>query len=252
MTENRIPTNLRTLLILEVLGNSDQPMTPTEINDHIGLPKQTVHRLCTTLIEEGYLKRAADSKRLLPSSRLALMGSGLLHASRHRIARHQVLMDVSKRVGETVNFVVPQTTGMRYLDRVETDWPFRVLLPVGTDVPFHSTASGKAFMSSMSLTARKAFVSCLNLKQYTGRTVTDATKLLAELKEVRSNGFALDQDEFMENMVAIAVPIYDTKNRFVAALACHGPRPRFDIEAAIASKDILTEAAERLKHALFS
>ncbi|MEO0910622.1 MAG: helix-turn-helix domain-containing protein, partial [Pseudomonadota bacterium] len=51
----RIPTNLRTLMILEVLGKSDKPMTPTEINAHIGLPKQTIHRLCNTLEAEGFI-----------------------------------------------------------------------------------------------------------------------------------------------------------------------------------------------------
>ena len=45
-TKERIPTNLRTLLILEILGKSNKAMTATEINDVLQLPKQTVHRLC--------------------------------------------------------------------------------------------------------------------------------------------------------------------------------------------------------------
>ena len=86
---------MRTLLILEALGTSDRAMTPTEINQNIGLPKQTVHRLCSTLESEGFLARTADGKRLRPSSRLAAMGAGLLHASRYHISRHQVLQDVA-------------------------------------------------------------------------------------------------------------------------------------------------------------
>ena len=57
LEENRIPSNLRTLLILEVIGRSDRAMTATEINDEIGLPKQTVHRLVSTLEKEGFLNR---------------------------------------------------------------------------------------------------------------------------------------------------------------------------------------------------
>ena len=60
---DRIPTNLRTLLILEILGKSDQAMTATQINDHLGLPKQTVHRLCVTLEENGFLTRSGHSKK---------------------------------------------------------------------------------------------------------------------------------------------------------------------------------------------
>jgi len=95
LEENRIPSNLRTLLILEVIGRSDRAMTATEINDEIGLPKQTVHRLVSTLEKEGFLNREPGGKRYRPSRRLRLMGAGLLHASRFHITRHQVLLDCS-------------------------------------------------------------------------------------------------------------------------------------------------------------
>ena len=54
LPENRIPSNLANLLILEVIGRSDRAMTATEINDEIGLPKQTVHRLVSTLKKRDF------------------------------------------------------------------------------------------------------------------------------------------------------------------------------------------------------
>ena len=98
--ENRIPSNLSdTLLILEVIGRSDRAMTATEINDEIGLPKQTVHRSSiNTLEKEGFLNREPGGKRYRPSRRLRLMGAGLLHASRFHITRHQVLQTVASAV----------------------------------------------------------------------------------------------------------------------------------------------------------
>ena len=71
--EDRIPTNLRTLLILEVLGRSDRALSPTEINQSIGLPKQTIHRLCAKLEHEGFLAREEDGKKLRPTRRSRLM-----------------------------------------------------------------------------------------------------------------------------------------------------------------------------------
>ena len=46
---DRIPTNLRALRILEMLAQSGRAMSPTELGAEIGLPKATIHRLCTTL-----------------------------------------------------------------------------------------------------------------------------------------------------------------------------------------------------------
>ena len=51
---------------------------------------------------------------------------------------------------------------MNYIDRVETNWAFRVALPIGTQMPFHCTASGKLFMASLPAARRRAFLSSLN------------------------------------------------------------------------------------------
>ena len=249
--EERIPTNLRTLLILEVLGQSDRPLSPTEINHEIGLPKQTIHRLCTKLEQEGFLARETDGKKLRPTRRARLMASGILHSSRDHIARHQVMQRVAEDVGETVNFVVPDSGGMIYIDRIETDWPFRVQLPVGTHVPFHCTASGKTFLASLSPKARLAMVRSLRLQSLTPNTLCTDAALLAELKQVAKLGYAIDREEFVEGMVAIAVPILDERGRYAASLAFHGPAQRLTIEDAVARKQILIDAARTMCDVLF-
>ena len=247
----RIPTNLRTLRILEVLGGSDRPMSASEINEHLGLPKQTVHRLCTTLEREGFLVRHGQTRRFLPGDRLKTMGNGLLHASHHAIARRQILMDLAAQVRETVNYVAPMTDGMSYVDRVETDWMFRIQLPIGTNVPFHCTASGKCYMASLPSRSRRNFVEALTLDQLTEHTHTTPDGLLAELSEIARRGYSLDAEEFMAGMVAVAVPVVDHQGRFAAALAFHGPTPRLTIETAIEQVHTLQATAARLQATLF-
>ncbi len=249
---DRIPTNLRTLLILEIIGRSDRPMTATEINQELGLPKQTVHRLCTTLEENGFLTRPGNARQYQVARRLRDLGSGLLYNSRDHIARHQILLDVSRTVGETVNYAVPENSGMSYLDRVETDWPFRIQLPIGTNVPFHCTASGKTFLSSLSPRKAESFVSALTLDKKTHFTHTSPTTLLKELATIREQGYALDREEFIEGMIAIAVPVTDTHGRYVAALAFHGPTQRMSLTEAVERKEMMQASAEKLRDALFS
>ena len=251
MTETgRIATNLRTLRILEILGNADHPLTPTQINLELGLPKQTIHRLCKTLVDEGYLTADGKSKGLRPGRRLRSVASGILFTSQFHIGRHQILEDVAERVSETVNFVVPQAEGMIYLDRVETDWPFRIQLPIGTHVPFHCTASGKTFLASLPPKTRKSMVNSLPMKPLTPNTLVDRDTLLEELALVRKRGYALDNEEFVEGMVAMAVPVKDADRRYVGALAFHGPVQRVDLELAISQKDILLKGAERLRQSM--
>ncbi len=249
--ESRIPTNLRTLLILEIIGRSDRAMTVTEINQELGLPKQTVHRLCTTLEREGFLVRELNGKRLMPSVRTKNLASGILYSSRGDFVRRQVLLEVASKVSETVNLVIPQDDGMMYLDRVETDWMFRIQLPVGSHVPFHCTASGKTFLASLSPSRRRAMVANLTLEQKTQNTHTTPEKLLEELTRVSKQGYAIDDEEFMEGMVAIAVPVRDTGGRYCASLAFHGPTQRLSIQSILEQKDILLSGAQRLAGLLF-
>lgn len=242
----RIATNLRTLLIIEVVGNANRALTPTEINEQLGLPKQTIHRLCATLVRDGFLAYEPDGRHLRPARRLRNMASGVLHASRIHIARHQILEELAATVGETVNFVVPEDDGMSYLDRVETDWAFRVQLPVGTHVPFHCTASGKCFLASLSKHMRDRMLESVQLERLTERTITDTKALHAELALVRKRGYALDIEEFMSGMVAIAVPVLDPQERFLAALAFHGPTIRLNENALLKHLRLLQDCAARL------
>ena len=248
---DKIAPNLRALHILEVMSQSETPMTPTDVSVAIGLPKQTVHRLCATLEEHGYLRREAGQKGLRPSRRSREIGNGLIAASRSHIARHQILRDLSQQVGETVNFVIAEERGMFYQDRVETDWPFRIQLPIGTHVPFHCTASGKSFLSSLPLGQRRAMLAALPLNKLTGNTITDPDILMEELKTIRRVGYALDNEEFVDGMVAISVPVRDPRGRFHAAVAFHGPVQRLTLEAAVAQKDVILKTAEQLREAIF-
>ena len=141
---------------------------------------------------------------------------------------------------------------MNYLDRIETNWPFRVQLPVGTNVPFHCTASGKCFMASLSKAARYRFVLGLNLEKLTDKTFINSEELLIELEKIAKQGYAIDDEEFMDGMRAISVPVTDNTGRFVAALAFHGPSQRLSVSVMKDWSEVLFDGAMTLKQGLLS
>ncbi|MEM7499848.1 MAG: IclR family transcriptional regulator [Pseudomonadota bacterium] len=241
-----IPTNLRTLRILEVVAEAETSLTPSEVNAHLGLPKQTAHRLCNTLVDEGFLVREGAGTKLRPGRRMRAIASGTLNGRHLHIGRHQVLERLSAAVGETVNFVVPEPAGMRYRDRVETGWALRIQLPIGSNVPFHCTASGKTYLASLPPAARHRMIGALALERLTPNTITEPDALLAELSQIADQGYALDREEFMEEMIALAAPVRDREGRYAASLAFHAPLPRLDLEAALDHRDTLRTAAAQL------
>ncbi len=248
---DRVPTNLRLLKIAEIVAEAGRPMTPSEINRQMGLPKPSIHRLCQTLLAEGYLAPDSDTRRLRPARRLRRMAAGLLSTSDTSIARHQVLQEVARKINETVNLVVPEEAGMRYLDRVETEWPFRIQLPIGSNVPFHCTASGKTYLASLPPQRRTQFVEMLKLEAHTGNTHTTVSGLLAELDKVARQGHSVDREEFMNGMVAVAVPIYLPGDRYFGAMAFHAPTVRVSLMAAELHLPVLKEGVSKLLNVLF-
>lgn len=244
-----VAPNLRVLHMLSILASEGRPMSPSELTAATGWPKQTVHRLCQTMVTGGLLER--QNRKLSPTTRVHQIAAGLAQFATTQHECHQVLQHVASAIGETVNFVRPEKQGMTYVDRVETNWPFRVLLPVGTHVPFHCTASGKTFLASLPAARRHSFIAKLALQPATMHTHTTIESLAAELETIRKSGYAMDREEFHLDMVAIAVPVFDHSNSFFAALAIHGPAQRFNIETAQAALPLLKDSAAALRATIF-
>ena len=228
----RIPTSLRYLSVAELLASRDVALSRSEITRDLGLPKQTVYRLCSRMMEDGLLSMDR-SKRFRPGPRLRRMCAGILFNASDHIARHQILARIAGQTGETVNLVMPEADGMRCVDRAETDRPFRVELPTGTTVPFHCTAGGKVYLASLPPARRRHFVDCLELRKITPNTKCAQDELLDELELIAKCGYALDREEFIESTHAVAVPVTDDDGRFLVSLACHGPAQRMSIDDAV-------------------
>jgi DNA-binding IclR family transcriptional regulator len=244
---DRVPSGVRSLYILEVLAKAGAPMTATDINLVLQLPKPTIHRLCNRLEEEGFLKKDLDGKRYLPGKRLQTITTGVTHFTSFVHARHSVLKQLSELVGETCNITIPIIDGMQYIDRVETRWPLRFQFPIGDSVPFHCTASGKLYLSSLPKAQREKLLRTLPLDKFARNTLVDPDKLLDALEETRRNKIGTDDEEFVDGMVAIAVPIEDENSKLIATLAMHVPVQRMSIEDALEHADSFQQAAQRIK-----
>ena len=230
--EGAIPTNLRLLVVLEEVARAGVPVTPTEVNQVLGLPKPTIHRLFATLEAEGFLRREIDGKGYSPGTRLRSLSGGVMSSLPIRSARLAIMQELSREVGETCNIALPDREAMVYIERVQTEWPLRIQLPIGTRVPFHCTASGKMYLSTLERRYRDRLLDSVTLEARTPHTLTDRAGLEEELRAIRRQGYATDREEFMVAMIALAVPIAGPEGRLMATLSFHAPTQRFDMDRA--------------------
>jgi len=241
-----IPTNLRLLLVLEEVAKAGVPVTPTEVNAKIGLPKPTIHRLFATLEAEGFLERNLDGRSYMAGYRYRKMSTGVLSSLRIRDARLTILRKLSAEIGETCNIALPEQDAMVYLERVETEWPLRIQLPVGTTVPFYCTASGKMYLSTLPKAHLIRYATTATFEANTPNTITDADTLVEAVTAIRKNGYSVDNEEFMDGMVALAVPVLDGNGRLFATVSFHAPTLRFTTERVLTFLPALHAASSEL------
>ncbi|MEM6621971.1 MAG: IclR family transcriptional regulator [Pseudomonadota bacterium] len=243
----QIPTNLRLLVVLEHVARLGEPVLPAVLADITGLPKPTIHRLLATAEAEGLLQRDVDGRKYGPGQRLRSLAANTLSSQRVRTERLMIMKMLAARVGETCNLAAPGRYGMTYLDRVETHWPLQIKLPVGTQVPFHCTASGKMYLSSLRTEKLSRLLSALELERQTAKTTVEPDALQAELAQIRERGHSTDNEEFMDGMVAIAVPILDDQGRLLTTLSIHAPLQRHSVQSLTESLPDLRSSADALE-----
>ncbi len=242
--------SIRVLEVLEVVGQMGQPATAVDIENLSGLPKATVHRLCNLLMEQGYLRRDITGRGYELGERFSKLAVQAVSNQGQRSERHAILESVVRDIGETCNITVPSSTSMLYLDRVESEWPLRIQLPPGSTVPLHCTSSGKLFLANLPKSRRDRLIEKLELEKKSKNTITDIETLTTELDKIVLSGIGTDNEEFIQGLVAVAVPIRAQNGRMVATVATHGPVIRMPFDVALGHVDRLRQAADELAKGL--
>jgi IclR family transcriptional regulator, acetate operon repressor len=240
----------RSLRLLARLAEEGRPISLAELAADLSLPKGTAHRLCMQLLESGFIARDINERDYVVGPALRKLSLVTLNHGAIRGLRHQVLTELVTQIGETCNITTLDGASVLYLDRVEAPWPWRLTLAVGEHVPLHCTASGKLFLAFSPAKQRDLLISQLTLTPMTDATITTPAGLRAECEKVAAAGYALDQQEFVDGLLAIAVPIINDHGVIRAALAVHAPVSRLPLTQALAKLPALHAAAERLKSLL--
>lgn len=237
---------LRLFALLELFAASDRRHALQSLVDETGLPKPTVHRMLQQLESAGLLQRDSDGRHYGTGSRLRRLAENLLfHDSRHG-ARHAVLRQLVEQVGESCNITALSGSEVIYLDRVETAAPLRFYLHAGSRVPAHCSASGKVLLAQMPPAQRKRLIGEAPMARYTATTITDLAQLEQEIRQVRKDGYALDNEEFLPGLLCIAVLVPRQGGISNLCIAAQAPIMRLTADKARSMLPALQQAAVAL------
>ena len=219
---------MRLFKLLEVIAEKDHSFTLQSLVRETELPKPTLHRMLQLLEDVAVLQRQGDGRHYNTGPRLRRLAEKVLINSTLHGARNGVLRKLVKDVGESCNITAFCGSDVVYLDRVETEAPLRFFLHPGSRVPSHCSSSGKLFLSQMTLAQRKRILSHVPLPIFTDKTQTDLVKLFAECEQIKQDGFAIDDEEYLAGLFCVAVLVPVASGRSTLAVAVQAPVTRLN------------------------
>lgn len=235
----------RVLEIIEAISKSDNPLSAADLSIKLDIPKPSMHRLIQQLEADGFIQTNMRGL-LVPAERLHNVALGILYASRYKAQRQAILQRLASKIGETCGISIPNGIDMIYYDRAQTNWPIQIYLPVGIHTPICCTASGKLYLSSLSKDRRQRIMSNISMTKYARNSQTDPAELESQLNLIQDTGVGTDNEEFVDGMVAVSVPIKDNQGRLIACLFCHAPVIRKSLEELLSWTSELQSAASEL------
>lgn len=210
------------LKILACFRPGDTFLGNKEICERVGLPKQTVSRLTLTLVQLGYLTYSESlCKYRLGGGILALAYPLLTSMSMRRVIR-PFMEDLANEVGGSVSVGQRFKNRMMFIDSCTVRGTANHAAEIGSLIPMHSTAMGKAYLASIPVVERVGIVSTLNLPE--NRLKALNAEIQGAANDIALKGFCVSEGIFATARIAAAVPLCQPMDGELFVVNCGFPR----------------------------
>lgn len=220
----------KAIRILEYLSKIDGDISLSRLSVCLNIPKTTLLRLLNTLSSHSMVKQDPVTKNYRLGWALIYMGAAASKLFDLSMLVRPFLERLSLETGESSSLVRLRKNYAVYVDRVSSSSIIRGGLGIGAELELHASAAGKVLISGMPDEAIQQLIGECPLSKHTENTITDPLEILAQVLQVRKNGYALDDEEGELGARCIAAPIMDWNGDIIAALSITGPISRITTE----------------------
>jgi IclR family transcriptional regulator, acetate operon repressor len=241
----------KALSVLEAVSDQPQAVGLPDLAARLGIPRQTVHRVLVQLEALRLIIRDRSRERYSVGPRLSKLAFATLRSLNQSAPSRLILRDLVDDIGESCNIGVLDDLDYIVLQLVECQWPLRLHQEVGTRIAAHTVSGGKLLLAYLDPQLSRNLVKVRKLKASTSHTLTSLSDLTAEFERIRAAGYALNNQERIDGVVGVAVPIFDPEGHVLASVGMHGTLPRVSLKAFERHVPRLQQAAARIARVWF-
>lgn len=235
----------RVLRALELLASQSEPLRLMEVARGLDMPTSSAHALLQQLIKYDYVTATGQERRYLAGPGLALLGSRVRAGLQIVRAARPVIEELAASTGENVYVGICSARGIAYADSVEAESGVMARFPLGSIRPPHATSPGKLFLAFRVPAGRlDSVIGALPLPALTRYSTTDRVKLRQQVEQIRSRGYALNEQEAVEGAFGVSTPIFDADGVLAGCITVGIPGVRFRSSRDTVIKKAIAAAAE--------
>lgn len=201
------PSVKKAFEILRLVSASKDGIGISDIARGLGMAKSTVHGMTSALEEIGAVLRDPATKRYTLGFTLFELGKNAYSQIDLKDLARPVAEELMERTHASVFLGVLNWDHVTIVDVVEPRTELKITAPIGTTLPLLAGAAGKVFLSRMNEEEAGKIIKTKGLTRFTENSITSPERYLEEIRAVRENGFATDDEEYILGVRAVAAPV---------------------------------------------
>ena len=222
MTSSQRNTVEKTVLLMELLAISEEPLSLREIETRTGISRSTAHRILQSLESFGWAEKDSPQGSYRPGMGFFfLAGQGNSFESLLTLGI-PFMERLVRETSQTALINVLEGYQGRCIASVASPRAVQFVAKKGMVFPLNGGATGKMLLAHAPETLQHLILFERPLERYTEKTVTDPELLQKELQNIRSRGYAISLEEFMPRTAALSVPLFEGEERFLGQLGISG------------------------------
>lgn len=217
----RLASVEKALKVIDYLAKYPRGCTLSELSGGLGFNKSSVHHLLATLIPYDYVAQDKETRKYSLGFKFLTIGRTIIDNMDLRAVAGVHLRELHESCGEAVHLAILRQGKVVYIDKIDKPGGLSLATYVGFATDPHSAAGGKVLLSELSGREVTEMYRDREFTAYAKKTITSLEGLRAELKRVRQQGYALDNEEYYEGARCVAAPVR-AGGKIVATLSVTG------------------------------
>jgi DNA-binding IclR family transcriptional regulator len=240
-----VPAIEKCFAILQLFAKSKQALGISEVAKQLKLNKSTVFGIIYTLKNLEILEQHGNGKFQF-GSLLYLLGNANGQKSELIQTIHPYLEKINRQTKLSAFLGIRSENQAIILDKVDTAHDIKISSEVGMCLPLTAGAGGKALLSQLANQEIDRILSANTLKKFTPKTCVNKSQFKKQVLNIRKNGIAVDDEEYIDGIVAFAVPLKTYRSDLQAAVWAVGLKQQVRPESRSAITDILKKSANEI------